>query len=132
METTGATDQTLAEYMTATRPEGFHAEASYFADGDYVTYFLKNDLYYAERTDDFLTVYRSEKDGEVMGCKIKGVRNLVEMMGDLALIVTVDSVKMGPLLLTAAMVSREDNRHMYMNLAKNMGSMNLPSLARAA
>jgi len=111
---------TLSEYLSTHKPAGFRSEATYFVDGDFLTYFLSNDPYYAERYDDMLTMYKSETTGELIGCKLKGVKLLVDKMGEFSFSVTDGKVKLGPLLVTAAMVSRKDSREIYRKLASKM------------
>jgi len=53
--------------------EPFKATAIYDPDGDCIEFLAKPDSFYAERVDDFVTVYYSQDTKEVIGSLIKGV-----------------------------------------------------------
>lgn len=54
----------------------FEPFAVYNADGDYVEFYAKNEKYYGERINDYVTVYRSIENDEIIGSIIKNVRSL--------------------------------------------------------
>ena len=60
---------------------GFAPEASYNPYGDCIHYHWRGDEFYADRVDDKLTVYRSIASNDAVGCQIKGVSSLIEMLG---------------------------------------------------
>jgi hypothetical protein len=53
-------------------------KALYFPDGDHMTVYFSAAMCREKRVDDLLTVYLSEQDGELVGCKITGVSRLVK------------------------------------------------------
>ena len=57
-----------------------HAGAlvAYVQRGDYLSVFFSDEDYFAERIDDFLTVYRSVDSESLIGCKVKGVSLLAK------------------------------------------------------
>lgn len=60
--------------MLLARPaEQFRRAATYDPDGDCIEFLAKPDPFYAERVDEFVTVYYSQETGEVVGSLIKGV-----------------------------------------------------------
>lgn len=46
---------------------------AYVPRGDYLSVFFCDEEYYAQRVDDFLTIYRSISSDSLIGCKVKGV-----------------------------------------------------------
>lgn len=76
-----ATNQ-LTEYMSGKKCLGFTPHPFYSYDGDFVTYYFTDEECYADRRDDLLTVFRSFKDNGWVGFKLKGVRLLLEKLGD--------------------------------------------------
>src|SRR5258708_1690698 len=57
-------------------PGPFAPAAYYDPDGDCIEFFASPDNFYAERVDDLLTVYYSERTGEVVGSLLKGIKRL--------------------------------------------------------
>ena len=71
----------LAEFAKGRMPE-FRPYKRYCSESDCLEIFVGGDDAYAERVDDLLTVYWSESDNDaLMGCEIKGVREIVAEAG---------------------------------------------------
>ena len=67
--------------MLSARPaQEFKARADYDPDGDCIEFLAKPDPFYAERVDNLVTVYYSERTGEVIGSLIKGVKGLCDKL----------------------------------------------------
>jgi len=66
--------QSLAEYLKTNEYKGFNSEPRYFAQGDYLTYFVSEERCYSVRVNDVLTIYTGIESGQVVGCKLKGFR----------------------------------------------------------
>ena len=62
--------------MFGTPVETFEPFAFYNPDGDCVEFFAKNEKYYGERVDDYVTVYKAVDTDEIIGSVIKNVRSL--------------------------------------------------------
>ncbi len=74
-------EQFARRVMLSARPaDEFEPRADYDPDGDCIEFLAKPDPFYAERVDDLVTVYYSEKTGEVIGSLIKGVKSLYEAL----------------------------------------------------
>jgi len=58
----------------------FRPTAYYDADGDCIEFLARPDAFYEERVDDLVTVYYSQKTGEVIGSLIKGVSRLAKRL----------------------------------------------------
>lgn len=84
---------------------GDHASGDFeprpFYDGtsDCVTLFVSPDESYRERVDHFLTVYRSVKTNEVVGCHIKDVRKVLDVVRAFNIGIQTSGVTIGLLLL---------------------------------
>jgi hypothetical protein len=74
-------DEYAARVLEAAQtPETFTPTAYYDKDGDCIEFLAKPDDFYAERVDDLVTVYYSEKTNEVVGSLLKGVTSLCEKL----------------------------------------------------
>jgi hypothetical protein len=87
----------LTEFITANKPKKFSSRPYYSERGDALTLFFKDEESYAERIDSLLTVYRSVKTEEVIGCEIKGVQNILKKLGSFG--VNMESSKLNVSLL---------------------------------
>ena len=66
--------ESLTDYLKGKEVIGFESRPVYSRDGDFITLFLQGDDYYAERVDELLTVYLATRNGELLGCQIKGIQ----------------------------------------------------------
>ena len=116
-------NRTLEDYLKESGEPSFESVPRYFRDGDFVAFFSKDDVYYAQKLDQHVTVYISEQTGEMIGCKIKGVTRLINQLGDFSVEVTDHGrkVMLGLLFLTAATFAEMSNRHKYAEIAKKVG-----------
>lgn len=126
--------ETVATFVKQNKAKGFRAEARYFDDGDFVTYFAKNDLYHAVRWSEVVTAYISEVSGELIGCKIKGVAALWKELGDFHVVCSDGKAKIGPLLLAASMADgkKEKEKIVAMNRQFGAETVDLSALGQAA
>ena len=60
--------------------EPFESQVTYNPDGDCIEFIASPDNFYAERVDGLVTVYYSERTGQVIGSLIKGVRSFCDRM----------------------------------------------------
>ena len=81
-------EQNLKEYLAEHPCKAFRAVPHYFPAGDYVTFYAKDERCIAERVDDLLTVFLSNQTGEMVGCKIKGIKHLLAAMGGFGFVVS--------------------------------------------
>src|SRR5437868_4269436 len=95
----------LSEYTKGKKCGDFRPRPHFFRDGDYVTYFFREDRAYEQRIDELLTVYRSVKTDELVGCKVKGVRRILSTLGNFGIKVEDGNVTMSMLFIGAALVS---------------------------
>jgi hypothetical protein len=56
--------------------EVFEPFAFYNSDGDCVEFYAKGEMYYGDRIDDDVTLYRSEETDEIIGAVIKNIKSL--------------------------------------------------------
>ncbi len=102
--------QDLKQYLAEHPCKGFKPIPQYFLEGDFITWYHKDVRCYARRVDDMLTVYLAMDDHQVVGCKITGVRQLLETAGEFGVTVTGTSVKPGYFFLWGARVAREEDQ----------------------
>jgi len=65
----------FADYMLklAKNAPPFKPSATYDPDGDCIECIVKPDSFYAERVDDFLTIYRSHENNEIVGTLLESI-----------------------------------------------------------
>jgi hypothetical protein len=74
-------DEFAKRMMLLAKPAGeFKPTAYYDSDGDCIEFLAKPDPFREERIDDLVTVYYSQRTGEVIGSLIKGVSRLKERL----------------------------------------------------
>lgn len=74
-------DEFAKRMMLMAKPASeFKATAYYDSDGDCIEFLAKPDPFYEERVDDLVTVYYSQKTGEVIGSLVKGVSKLTKRL----------------------------------------------------
>ena len=100
----------LDEYLEGHPPKGFRAVPHYFAQGDFLTYYFRNDPGYAQRVDDMLTVFLAFGTNELVGCKIKGVKHILQTAGDFGLALDHGTIQLGFFFFIGASVAKNDNQ----------------------
>jgi len=70
----------LGEYLTKYegKKPGFSTEPWYNRDGDCLIINFKESNNFSDRIDGFLTVFRDIETSEIVGCKIKGIKHILE------------------------------------------------------
>ena len=87
--------QDLDEYLKTHPPKGFRPVPHYFAQGDFVTFYFRNDPCFAQRVDDLLTVFVAFDTRELVGCKIKGVKHILQTAGEFGVTVDGGDIQLG-------------------------------------
>jgi hypothetical protein len=101
---------TLTEYIEANPPKGFRSVPVYFPTGDFLTYFLKDTRHVAERLDDVTTIYLSADTRELVGVKVKGVREIMRKAGTFGVgLGDGNGVRLGLFFFAGAAPDRADN-----------------------
>ena len=72
-------EQNLKEYLDTHSHKGFQAKPRYYKYGDFLTYFAKENRCVGKVIDEFLTVYISNEDGSIIGCKVKNVKQALSV-----------------------------------------------------
>jgi hypothetical protein len=98
----------LMEYLKTHPPLGFRPVPHYFPQGDFVTYYFRNEPSYAERVDDLLTVYLTFDTKELVGCKIKGVKHILQTAGDLGVSLDDGLVRLGMFFFVGASLAKDE------------------------
>lgn len=125
------TEMTLREYMQENDVGEFQSTPQYFRDGDFLTVFFSDDIAHSQRIDDTLTIYVSDRTKEMVGCKIKGIRQLVENVRSL-IEVEHDGISMELILLSA--VGSKPPKEMYYDVREKAKGLKFDAsqLAKAA
>ena len=120
--------ETLIDYLKVNKPKGFTPRPFYSVEGDSLTFYFKDDASYRERVDDFLTVYRSMKEGELIGCQIKGLSRALKLLGVFGCIIEDESVRLEMIFL-ACMASTPERsaRDRYLELRQAAPRIAIPA-----
>ena len=111
--------QDLDEYLKTHRSQGFRPVPHYFAQGDFVTYYFRDDPCFAERVDDLLTVFLSFDTKELVGCKIKGVKHILQTAGDFGVALDDGEVRLGVFFFVGAALAKNDaQRNRYEQIGR--------------
>ena len=111
--------QNLSEYLEEHPCKGFDPVPHYSAAGDYVSYFFRNERCFAQRLDELVTVYLAMDSRELVGCKIKGVRHILETAGKLGVSLDGGDLRLGLLFLPGAVNASEvEHKQRYDELAR--------------
>lgn len=92
---------TFDELLESMQPQGFTAKPYYSRDGDTLKVYIKDEDHFAERLDDVVTIYLSETNREIVGCKIKGVSHLCQQLGDFGVELSDGHVTIGMLFIVS-------------------------------
>jgi len=120
-----ATAMTLIERLENDRHLGFEPKPRYHAHGDFVTYFDSADRCVARRLNSLVTVYTSIADGRFVGCKVKGVKRLLQEMKAFEVMATDGKIAMRFFFYTAA-ISEGEGKQELRDLADRFGNASLP------
>lgn len=103
----------LMTYLEGREARGFEPRPFYSRDGDFLTFFFRDADHNAERVDELLTVFLAVTDGELVGCKIKGVRRILETLGKFGVEVDDGEVKLSFFFLGGALAPENPRRRWY-------------------
>ena len=125
-----ATD--LTSLLDELGPGEFQPIPSYFADGDYLTFYFEDVDCYGERVDELLTIYREMTTDRLVGCKIKGVRRILDEAGKFGVrIEGPDGVNLSFLFLTGGIKKEGRTREQYQELGVRTSDVPLPQELRS-
>jgi hypothetical protein len=123
-----ATDTDLERYLIENAPSGeFSPCAHYDRDADALTVFISNEPEYAKRLNSRVTAYLSEETDELMGCRIKGVRSVLEDIGSFDVALSHGRIKLKMLFvaLHGPFASDPDARDAYRQLGRALPDIEL-------
>jgi hypothetical protein len=116
----------LKQYLEEHKSQGFRPVPHYFASGDFVTYYFRDDRCYAQRVDDLLTVYLALETHELVGCKIKGVKHILETAGNFGVFVDDGAVRLGLFFFYGIAGAKDEaQKKRYEELGRVAGSATL-------
>jgi hypothetical protein len=111
--------QNLIDYLRDNPCKGFRPVPHYSADGDFLTYHFRPEAGYEERVDDFLTVYRAFETGQIVGCKIEGVKRILDAAGAFGVETGSGPIRLGFFFFAVAAVGKtEDQARRYRELGQ--------------
>lgn len=102
--------QNLKQYLAGRSCQAFRPVPHYFANGDFVSYYFREDRCYAQRVDDLLTIYLAIGSGDLVGCKIKGVRHILRTAGDFGVKVDDGDVELGLFFFVGAIQAKSESQ----------------------
>ena len=119
--------EALINYLKKNEPKGFTPQPYYSAAGDSLMFYFKDEQSYAERIDDFLTVYRSTHDQGLIGCQIKGLPQTLKLLGNFDLTIKDAKVTLKMIFLGCMAQSESaESKHFYLELSKAVQNVAIP------
>ncbi len=97
--------------------------AYYDKDGDCIEALIKQEPYYAERIDDLVTVYCGEKNDEIVGCLIKGVKKIFKKDPRTRIILRAGRVRLAEFLIVGILTQKGGNLHTYQRLRESLADL---------
>jgi len=90
-------------------PDAFSPTPHYDPDSDSLSIFISDDESFRERIDELLTVYRSFRTKEVVGCHVKHVRKILDTVHTFQLGIESRTIKIGLLLMGLPLTKTADH-----------------------
>jgi hypothetical protein len=78
----------MTDFVSQNKPGEFSPRPFYSRDGDSLLFHFRPEASYAERIDQFCTLYRTIESDELTGCQIKGVQCILKRLGDFGIRIT--------------------------------------------
>jgi hypothetical protein len=107
--------ENLSDFLKNNSCKGFKSVPQYFANGDFVTLYFKDERCHALRIDDLLTVYLSTTTNELVGFKIKGVKHIIEHAGNFGVLFNADQIRMGLFFFVGAAAAKDRSQLRWYN-----------------
>ncbi len=123
--------ETLVEHLKKHQPKAFKPRPTYSPEGDSLTFIFEDVEYRRERIDDFLTVYRAVADGHLVGCQLKGVPEVLKLLGAFDLTINNAPVKLTMIFLGCMAQADKEVQHFYLDLAKHDAARKAAILPRS-
>ncbi|HLX62325.1 MAG TPA: hypothetical protein VKX17_13685 [Planctomycetota bacterium] len=86
----------------------FVPTAIYSSAGDCIKFFAKPDAYYGVRMDDFVTVYRSQVNNEIVGCFLKGISRFLQECPQLMILFKDGKLRLEYLFVAQILTAKKD------------------------
>ncbi|MFN2507196.1 MAG: hypothetical protein ABR589_00290 [Chthoniobacterales bacterium] len=110
--------ESLTDFVRSKKAKKFEPKPYYSQNGDALIFYFKDEPSYAERVDDFLTVYKATQSDEIVGCELKGVRHILQRMGNFGVLIQSSAVDMSLLFwgyLGYSTLSQHESRGIRIN-----------------
>jgi hypothetical protein len=128
----------LIRFIDSYKPAAeFRPWAYYGQEEDALMVYFRKDADYAKRINARVTVYLSMDDNELVDCQIKGVRRVLDELGELDLTIKHGKIKLQIVLLAfmERMLEQEETRSVYREVYRKATEtdveLELPQLATA-
>jgi len=116
----------LMNYLAGKDVGQFMPRPHYSREGDFLTFFFRDDEAIAERIDELLTVYLSAQTRELVGAKIKGVQRILSTLGSFGVTITDEDLTLGMLFLAGMAVSKDPaHKNEYVRIGELARSVRL-------
>lgn len=107
-------------FLGETAGKTFRPCAHYDPDSDCVTFYFSNEPDYAKRLNSRVTIYLSDESDELVGCRVKGVRAVLEDIGSFDVSISHGKVKLTILFVAfhAVFGSDPESRNVYRKIGQ--------------
>lgn len=109
-----------AHFLEESSGKKFVPCAHYDPDSDCVTFYFSNEPDHGKRLNSRVTIYLSDESNELLGCRVKGVRSVLEDIGSFDVSISHGRVKLTMLFVAfhAVFGSDSDSRIAYRKIGQ--------------
>jgi hypothetical protein len=128
-----ATTATTAFEHWASLPQTeFVSRPQYYRDEDFLTCFINDNRCIAKRVNELVTVYSDVRTGELVGCKVKGIRRILSNIRGFHVQVSDGTTTLGLLFLSLLADAPDREKPTLRGAAEKFSNVPLPSQALSA
>jgi hypothetical protein len=117
---------TVIEQWASLPRATFSARPHFYADEDFLTYFINDNRCFARRVNELVTIYTDCRTGELVGCKVKGVRRILSNIEGFNVKVTDGNTTLGLLFLSLLADSPDREKPTLRDAANKFSGVPLP------
>lgn len=126
------TATTAFEYWASLPSTEFASTPHFYGEEDFLTYFVNENRCFARRVSEVVTVYVDAETGELVGCKVKGIRGILGNIRGFHVRVSDGTTTLGLLFLSLLAEAPEGEKETLRGAAEKFGGVPVPSQALCA
>ena len=117
---------TVIEQWASLPRVAFSARPHFYEGEDFITYFINDNRCFARRVNELVTVYTDCNTGDLVGCKVKGVRRILSNIKSFNVKISDGNTTLGLLFLSLLADSSDCEKPTLRDAASKFSSVPLP------